>query len=241
VAVVVEEQTEAVALEEVSEQDSVSSIEKDDGSAELTDTESQNQVAQSEATQDEAVLKADSADVESVTDAVAGVSVAAADADVITSDELPLEPRQPADADETSTPPDADAIAMGIPRETSATAQPADADTVAEGQQSAAAETLSPLEHWKAARAAVWQGELSGAVTHYQKLITAQPDNYDAYGEMGNVLLAQSNAQAAADAYATAASLIYRSGNRQMAYRVANIVTQLDQARGEVLQGEFAR
>ncbi len=102
-----------------------------------------------------------------------------------------------------------------------------------------ASQSLPPLALWRAARAAVWQGDLAAAVANYQQLIAAQPGNYDAYGEMGNVLLAQANTSAATDAYASAARLIYQSGNRDMAFRVASIVAELDEVRGQSLYSEF--
>ena len=104
-----------------------------------------------------------------------------------------------------------------------------------------AAPQQHPLTLWQQARSAVWQGDLDAAVSRYQELIAIEPDNYDAYGEMGNVLLAQSKAEAAAEAYAMAARLIYRSGNREIAYRVADIVLQLDPRQAEGLRREFAR
>ncbi len=88
---------------------------------------------------------------------------------------------------------------------------------------------------WRAARDAAWQGDLAASVLRYRELIELQPDNYDAYGEMGNVLLAQQQQTAAIDAYVSAAQLIYRTGDMMMAYRVVAIVTQLDRERGREL------
>ena len=243
-----EDKAEAIVLEETPEQDSASSVVEDEEPVELTtDTESQNDVVQNEPAQSDEVVQDDSADVPAISDAVAETSTATAEAAIAATDEPAIVQLQPTGTDEATTPADADVITTVEPEsapvdsDTIAAPQAADSDTLGEEQQADAEEAVSPLAHWKAARAAVWQGDLAGAVSSYQKLITAQPDNYDAYGEMGNVLLAQSNAQAAADAYATAASLIYRSGNRQMAYRVATIVMALDPARGQALEGEFAR
>lgn len=102
-------------------------------------------------------------------------------------------------------------------------------------------EAPSPLATWRAARAAVWQGNLERAVEHYQALIAMQPDNFDAYGEMGNVLLAQSKVQAAIEAYTSASRLIARAGYREMAWRVADIVAQLDDKQGRALYEELSR
>ena len=97
----------------------------------------------------------------------------------------------------------------------------------------------SPLSIWRAARAAVWQGDLNAAVAHYRQLIVQQPNNDDAYGEMGNVLLAQSDVAAAVEAYVAAARLIRQSGNQQMARRMVGVVGSLDEARGQALYYEF--
>jgi len=102
-------------------------------------------------------------------------------------------------------------------------------------------QTQSPLVVWRQARSSVWQGDLDSAVSHYRQLISQQPENYDAYGEMGNVLLAQSRVDEATQAYAIAARLIYRSGNREIAYRVVDIVRQLDSRQAENLRREFTQ
>ncbi len=98
-----------------------------------------------------------------------------------------------------------------------------------------------PMQLWRAARAAVWQGDLDGAVAHYRRLISAQPDNYDAYGEMGNVLLAQQNVAAAIEAYVSAAELIDRAGHTRMARHLAGVVIYLDEAQGRALVNRLSR
>jgi tetratricopeptide (TPR) repeat protein len=98
-----------------------------------------------------------------------------------------------------------------------------------------------PLAVWRDARAAVWQGELDTAVARYRQLITLQPDNFDAYGEMGNVLLAQSDAAAAMEAYISAARLIRKAGHTEMAYRLASVVAAMDEEQGRALFSEFSQ
>lgn len=100
--------------------------------------------------------------------------------------------------------------------------------------------SVPPLEIWRAARAAVWQGDLDGAVSHYRQLIAAQPDNFDAHGELGNVLLAQADVAAAIEAYSAAARLIHQAGYHEMAYRLAAIVARMDEEQGRALLGEFS-
>lgn len=121
------------------------------------------------------------------------------------------------------------------------TVVPAETQSVPEPLPEGTAETsvVSPLDTWRAARAAVWQGDLNGAVAQYRQLIVQQPKNYDAYGEMGNVLLAQSEVSAAVEAYVAAARLIHQSGNQRMAHRLVGVVATLDEAQGRALYNEF--
>lgn len=106
---------------------------------------------------------------------------------------------------------------------------------------SAPAQEEPPLVVWRAARAAVWQGDLDAAVAHYRQLITLQPENFDAYGEMGNVFLAQSDAAAAMEAYISAARLIRKAGHSEMAYRLASVVAAMDEEQGRALFSELSQ
>jgi len=92
-----------------------------------------------------------------------------------------------------------------------------------------------PLALWKAARRAAWAGKSEAAVEHYRALIALQPDNYDAYGELGNVLLRQGEREAAAEAYYQAAMRLTRSNYPQVAWRVLDIVSRLDQEKASQL------
>jgi tetratricopeptide (TPR) repeat protein len=107
-------------------------------------------------------------------------------------------------------------------------------------EPTASAAPVPPLVIWHAARAAVWQGDLDGAVAHYRQLIAVQPDNFDAYGEMGNVLLAQANVTGAIEAYTAAARLIHQAGHLPMAYRLAGVVAEMDEEQGRALFSEFS-
>lgn len=107
-------------------------------------------------------------------------------------------------------------------------------------EPTAPAAPVPPLVIWHAARAAVWQGDLDGAVAHYRQLIAVQPDNFDAYGEMGNVLLAQAKVAAAIEAYTAAARLIHQAGHLPMAYRLADVVAEMDEEQGRALFSEFS-
>lgn len=113
--------------------------------------------------------------------------------------------------------------------------------TTEEASQTSVEATARPLDVWRDARRAVWQGDLGAAVVHYRQLISLQPHNYDAYGEMGNVLLAQSDVAGAVEAYVAAARLIYRAGHVRMANRLGAIITRLDEERGRALWAEFSQ
>lgn len=95
---------------------------------------------------------------------------------------------------------------------------------------------------WQSARRAAWDGNSDASVENYRALIALQPENYDAYGEMGNVLLQMGDTDGAVDAYAQAARLLSKAGYSQAASHVVNIVAKLDQNRAvqlhEHLYGE---
>ncbi len=95
---------------------------------------------------------------------------------------------------------------------------------------------------WQSARRAAWDGNSDASVENYRALIALQPENYDAYGEMGNVLLQMGDTDGAVDAYAQAARLLSEAGYSQAASHVVNIVAKLDQNRAvqlhEHLYGE---
>jgi tetratricopeptide (TPR) repeat protein len=97
------------------------------------------------------------------------------------------------------------------------------------------ADAKKALSVWQTARRAAWDGNSDAAVANYRALIKLQPSNYDAYGEMGNVLLQQGDKQGAVDAFSQAALLLGKSGYPQAAWHVMNIVSQLDQAKAEQL------
>lgn len=97
-------------------------------------------------------------------------------------------------------------------------------------QPSGDAQTL-----WQTARRNAWEGNSDAAVEAYRALIELQSGNYDAYGEMGNVLLQQGDSAGAVEAYSQAALLLGKSGYPQAAWDVMNIVTQLDQDKAQQL------
>ena len=91
------------------------------------------------------------------------------------------------------------------------------------------------LTVWQTARRAAWDGNSDAAVENYRALVNMQPGNYDAYGEMGNVLMQQGDTQGAIEAYSHAALLLGKSGYPQAAWHVMNIVARFDQAKAQQL------
>ncbi len=91
------------------------------------------------------------------------------------------------------------------------------------------------LNLWQTARRAAWDGNSDAAIENYRTLIKLQPENYDAYGEMGNVLLEKGDNESAVEAYSQAALLLSQSGYPQAAWHVMNIVAKMDQTKADEL------
>jgi Flp pilus assembly protein TadD len=113
-------------------------------------------------------------------------------------------------------------VVAEVSREPSSATEEADAQTV--------------LTLWQTARRAAWDGNSDAAVKNYRALLKLQPNNYDAYGEMGNVLLQQGDTEDAVEAYSQASLLLAKSGYPQAAWHVVNIVAKMDQTKAEELQ-----
>jgi tetratricopeptide (TPR) repeat protein len=95
------------------------------------------------------------------------------------------------------------------------------------------------LYTWRQARLAAWHGDLDTAIKHYQTLITLQPDNIDAYGEMGNVMLRMGKTEGAAEAYYQAARRLGNTHRRMMAWQLLNVIARLSPPRAEKLYQEL--
>lgn len=96
------------------------------------------------------------------------------------------------------------------------------------------------LQHtWQQARIAAWYGDVDRAINYYQTVIALQPDNYDAYGEMGNVMLRAGDQEGAVEAYYQAARLLNRTPYRAMAWHLLNVIAGLSPPRAEKLYQEL--
>ena len=97
------------------------------------------------------------------------------------------------------------------------------------------------LRTWQQARIAAWQGDLASAIEHYQTVVTLQPDNFDAYGEMGNVMLRSGDREGAAEAYYQAAQRINKTPYRMVSWNLLNVIARLAPQKAEQLYQELIR
>lgn len=81
-------------------------------------------------------------------------------------------------------------------------------------------------------RQAAWVGDFESAAEHYRALLLLQPQNYDAHGELGNVLLQMGDTAGAVGAYSESARLLLRAGYPQAAWQVMMLVSRIDPRKG---------
>jgi len=112
-------------------------------------------------------------------------------------------------------------------------------NTVAKPQSAPAVSHEQLMHTWQQARIAAWYGNFSTAIDYYQTVITLQPTNYDAYGEMGNVMLQAGDWEGAAEAYYQAAHLLNQARQPQMAWNLLNVIAGLSPAKAEKLYQEL--
>ena len=97
------------------------------------------------------------------------------------------------------------------------------------------------LRTWQQARIAAWQGDFASAIEYYQTVMTLQPDNFDAYGEMGNVMLRSGDREGAAEAYYQAAQLINKTPQRVVAWNLLNVIAGIAPHKAEMLYQELTQ
>lgn len=101
---------------------------------------------------------------------------------------------------------------------------------------------VSPLEQrWYGARQAYWDGDLAEAERRYQELVIANPDEADAYGELGNLYYSQGAWVEAAKMYYRAGVLLIEHGEAERAGTLVGILTALNPNLAEDLQNELDR
>ena len=93
----------------------------------------------------------------------------------------------------------------------------------------------STRELWISAREEYHRGNLEGSIRNYQQVIANSTDNYDAYGEMGNVYLRKGSPREAASAYYEAAAILVKMGQIRRASSLMPMLQRLDRAKAEEL------
>jgi tetratricopeptide (TPR) repeat protein len=89
---------------------------------------------------------------------------------------------------------------------------------------------------WVTARKSFYQRNYALSEQSYLKVIDSTEDNFDAYGELGNVYFNQGKNKQAADAYYEAASIFLRKGQINRARSLTGLLRHLDRSKAEELQ-----
>ena len=90
---------------------------------------------------------------------------------------------------------------------------------------------------WITARKSFYQRNYKLSEESYRQLIDRTNDNFDAYGELGNVYFNQGKNKQAASAYFEAAAILVRNGQANRARSLLGLLRQLDEAKaGELKQ-----
>lgn len=88
---------------------------------------------------------------------------------------------------------------------------------------------------WISAREEYHRGNIDQSISHYRQVIANSENNYDAYGELGNVYLSRGKYREAADAYFQAASILAQQGQSRRAMSLLPMLERLDRSRAEEL------
>jgi len=108
---------------------------------------------------------------------------------------------------------------------------PTPADPVAATEQPAA----STRELWISAREEYHRGNIDESIRNYQQVIANSSDNYDAYGELGNVYMSRGKYREAASAYFEAAAILVKLGHAGRARSLLPTLGRLDRSKAEEL------
>ncbi|MDB4575643.1 tetratricopeptide repeat protein [bacterium] len=96
--------------------------------------------------------------------------------------------------------------------------------------------SISVKESWITARKSFYQRDYEKSIQSYQYVIDNTEDNFDAYGELGNVYFNQGKKQQAASAYFEAAAILIKKGQVNRAQSLMGLLRHLDKAKAEELQ-----
>jgi len=86
-------------------------------------------------------------------------------------------------------------------------------------------------ESWITARKSFYQRNYEKSEQSYLKVIDASENNYDAYGELGNVYFNQGKNEQAASAYYEAAVILVRQGQKGRARSLMGLLRHLDKSK----------
>jgi len=91
-------------------------------------------------------------------------------------------------------------------------------------------------ESWVMARKSFYQRRYELSEQSYREVINNTTDNFDAYGELGNVYFNQGKNAEAAEAYFEAASILVRTGQVSRARSLMGLLRHLDKSKAADLQ-----
>jgi tetratricopeptide (TPR) repeat protein len=89
---------------------------------------------------------------------------------------------------------------------------------------------------WVEARKAFYRRDYQQSELHYKKVIDNTEDNFDAYGELGNVYFNQGKNEQAAAAYFQAALILIDKGQDRRARSLLGLLGRLDAGKAEELK-----
>jgi tetratricopeptide (TPR) repeat protein len=94
----------------------------------------------------------------------------------------------------------------------------------------------SVKQSWITARKSFYQRNYEKSIDSYKEVIENTKDNFDAYGELGNVYFNQGKNEQAAAAYFEAAAILIRKGQVRRAQSLMGLMRHLDKAKASELQ-----
>jgi tetratricopeptide (TPR) repeat protein len=94
----------------------------------------------------------------------------------------------------------------------------------------------SVKQSWITARKSFYQRNYEKSIESYKEVIDNTEDNFDAYGELGNVYFNQGRNDQAASAYFEAATILIRKGQVRRAQSLMGLLRHLDKAKASELQ-----
>lgn len=109
-------------------------------------------------------------------------------------------------------------------------------EAVAASQLNPKVKSTGVKASWITARTLYHQRKYELSEKSYQQVIDNTEDNYDAYGELGNVYFNQGKNAQAASAYYEAAAILVRMGQRSRAESLIGLLWRLDPSKADELQ-----